>query len=253
MIDTSFKRLIKPLSVTGFFLLSCLAGTVALAEQPRSTQPVPRTQQFSWMSLSSWYQRHADDVALAEQGQARVVFLGDSITQDWNHELWEQHFAPLGAVNFAIGGDLTQNMLWRFDHGNIEQLDPQLVVLMAGVNNYLHHKATPEDTYAGVKAVLERALNAYPNAQVILQGILPFGERPNTAERDWVIASNRLIRTLAEDHSRVSYYDFGERFLQKDGRISKEIMGDYLHPSAAGYALWLDELLPPVKAALEQE
>ncbi|MDO3387026.1 GDSL-type esterase/lipase family protein [Gilvimarinus sp. SDUM040013] len=238
------KKLICTLNVTGLLLL---AGSVFA--DPLSTEPVPRTKQFSWMSLSNWYEWHAADVALAEQGQARVVFLGDSITQGWDHELWEQHFAPLGAVNFAIGGDLTQNMLWRLDHGNVEKLDPELVVLMAGVNNYLHHQATPEDTFLGVKAVVDRALDYYPNANLILQGILPFGEQPNTPERHWVKATNSLLQQL-ENNPRVVYYDFGDLFLEDDGRISAEVMGDFLHPGRKGYETWIEQLLFLVKSPL---
>ncbi|WP_020208333.1 GDSL-type esterase/lipase family protein [Gilvimarinus chinensis] len=229
-------------TVTGFFSLSAAA-------EPLSVQPVPRTKQFDWMSVSGWYERHAADVALAEKGEARVVFLGDSITEGWDYHIWQDNFAPLKAVNFAIGGDLTQNMLWRFEHGNVEQLNPELVVMMAGVNNYLHNKATPENTFAGVQKLLQEALKAYPNAQVILQAVLPFGKQPNTPERQWVKDTNKLLKTLA-DNERVSFYDFGDVFLQQDGRISKDIMGDYLHPNANGYSLWIKALLPVVKSTL---
>ncbi|MCP8897923.1 GDSL-type esterase/lipase family protein [Gilvimarinus xylanilyticus] len=232
-------------TVTGFF-------SVFASAAPLSVQPVPRTQQFDWMSVSGWYERHAADVALAEQGEARIVFLGDSITEGWDHTIWQEHFAPLDAVNFAIGGDLTQNMLWRFEHGNVEKLDPELVVLMAGVNNYLHNQASPEDTFAGVQQLLSQALAAYPNAHVILQAVLPFGEQPNTTERQWVKDTNRQLQTLAA-HERVDFYDFGELFLQDDGRISNEIMGDYLHPNAKGYGIWVKSLLPVVKSALDKE
>lgn len=232
-------------AVTGFFPLCASA-------EPLSVQPVPRTQQFDWMSVSGWYERHAADVALAEQGEAQVVFLGDSITEGWDYTIWQENFAPLGAVNFGIGGDLTQNMLWRFAHGNVEKLDPELVVMMAGVNNYLHNQASPEHTFAGVQELLNQALAAYPNAHVILQAVLPFGELPDTTERQWVKDTNQLLKTLAK-HERVDFYDFGELFLQDDGRISKEIMGDYLHPNAKGYRIWVKSLLPVVKDSLDKE
>lgn len=237
--------LIQSLNVTGLLLLASLA----LAGPP-STQPEPRSKQFSWMSLSSWYERHAADVALAEQGRARIVFLGDSITQGWDPQIWQQHLASLGAVNFGIGGDLTQNILWRLEHGDVENLDPELVVVMAGVNNYLHNKATPADTFLGVKAVVDKALASYPNARLILQGILPFGQQPNTPERHWVAQTNALLQQLGQ-RPRVTYYDFGDYFLAEDGRISTEIMADFIHPSRAGYAIWIEHLLPAIEAELE--
>lgn len=239
-------QLLRTLCVTGLSLL-----TVTALAAPLSTQPVPRTKQFEWMSLSSWYERHSADVAEAELGQARVVFLGDSITQGWDHELWQTHFAPLGAVNFGIGGDLTQNMLWRLEHGNVEKLNPEVVVLLAGVNNYLHNRATPEDTFLGVKLLVDKSLEYYPEAHLILHGIFPFGAEPNTTERQWVAATNTLIKQLGK-YDRVDYYDFGDHFLDENGNISPTVMGDYLHPGRAGYEIWLEQLLPMVKFALDK-
>ncbi len=233
-------------------LLKCLllfAASVAVAAPP-STQPSPRALQFPWMSVSSWYEQHAADVALAEQGQARVVFLGDSITQGWDSELWQQHFAPLGAVNFAIGGDLTQNMLWRLQHGDVEKLNPDLLVVLAGVNNYLRDRTSPENTFLGVQALVIQALDVYPNAHLILHGIFPFGAEPNTAERQWVNATNTLLQELG-NLERVDYYDIGDYFLEADGSLSPSVMPDFLHPGSKGYKIWLEHLLPRVQSSLK--
>ncbi|WP_049723858.1 GDSL-type esterase/lipase family protein [Gilvimarinus polysaccharolyticus] len=226
-------------------LLIAVTGYSSFASTLPATDPVPRTQQFSWMSLSTWYQKHADDVKVAEAGQARVVFLGDSITDGWNkaQSTWDASFGPYQAANFGIGGDLTQNLLWRLDHGAIEALDPEVVVILIGVNNFLHSDSSAQDTFMGVSEVVNRALAGYPNAHIVLQGIFPYGKLPNTPERQRVAATNKLIKRLA-NNDRIDYYDFGPLFLENDGRISTEIMPDHLHPSVRGYQIWAEALQP---------
>ncbi|WP_339614693.1 GDSL-type esterase/lipase family protein [uncultured Gilvimarinus sp.] len=234
------------------FLLAFVTGYPVFASGLPSTDPVPRTKQFEWMSLSTWYQKHADDVKIAEAGKARVVFLGDSITDNWNkaQATWDATFGPYHPANFGIGGDLTQNLLWRLDHGAIEKLDPEVVVILIGVNNFLHNDTNAQDTFTGVSEVVKRALNGYPNAHIVLQGIFPYGEMPGTPERQRVSATNQLIKRLA-DNDRIDYYDFGPLFLEADGRISAEIMEDRLHPSVRGYQIWAEALQPILSALLD--
>src|SRR5210317_98281 len=98
-----------------------------------ATTPNPRMKGYPWMSLSRWFNLHAEDVALAEAGESKLVFWGDSITEGWKGEkAWNELFEPLGAVNFGIGGDMTQNLLWRLDNGSTGNLDPDRVVLLIG-------------------------------------------------------------------------------------------------------------------------
>lgn len=237
-----------------FFLAAALLGATlgdvsADAVQPgyASIQPEPRTQQFPWMALSKWYRMHSEDVAVAEAGEAQVVFLGDSITEGWDPKIWEERIAPLKAANFGIGGDMTQNLLWRMEHGAVEKLDPQVVVIMIGVNNFLRYNASPQEVFTGVKAVVEKALNDYPNAEIILNGIFPYEQSGQHPNREKVKQANALIKNL-DDFPRVHYYDFGPSLLEDNGDLSRDIMPDFLHPNAKGYAIWADQLLPVIKA-----
>ena len=104
-------------------LLPLLASTLAalglLAHS--ATEPAPRTD-------DSWKQRQAllNDRAAMAGPKARVVFIGDSITQGWEgagKNTWEKRFAPHHAVNLGIGGDRTQHVLWRLDNGNLNSLN----------------------------------------------------------------------------------------------------------------------------------
>lgn len=246
----------KPL-LAAFILLLNLSSVFGVAHaealQPgyASIQPEPRTQQFPWMALSKWYRMHAEDVAMAEQGEAQVVFLGDSITEGWDQAIWQARIAPLNAVNFGIGGDMTQNLLWRMDHGAVEKLDPKVVVIMIGVNNFLRYNASPQEVFTGVKAVVKKALAMYPRAHIVLNGIFPYEQAAKHPNREKVKQANALIQTLG-DYPRVDYYDFGPHLLSESGDLSPDVMPDFLHPNAKGYALWADQLLPVIRAQLDK-
>ena len=84
----------------------------------------------------AWLKLHEDHVKTvqANAGEVDVLLVGDSITIQWG-ESWKNHFPNLKAVNIGIGGDKTQNVLWRLDHGGVEGLVPKAIVLMIGNNN----------------------------------------------------------------------------------------------------------------------
>src|SRR5207248_8004812 len=83
-------------------------------------------------------ERHDGFVAIAKKGDVDLLFLGDSITDGWRgggKAVWEKNFAPLKAANFGIGGDRTEHVLWRLQHGELDGIKPKLAVLMIGTNN----------------------------------------------------------------------------------------------------------------------
>lgn len=250
------------LTLAKVFCIAVLALTTACSSiqtkkvtfsAPSSTAPTPRTQQFSWMSMSTWYQKHAEDIQATEKGDIDVIFLGDSITDGWNGEIWSKEIALLNAVNFGIGGDLTQNVLWRLNNGTIGKLDPKVVSILIGVNNLGHYESTtPRDVFLGVEAIVNKALVAFPNAQIILQAVFPYGQFSHDENRIRVKNSNKLVASLAQN-PRVDFYDFGVLFLTENGDISKNIMSDFLHPTAVGYRIYADVLLPKIKASLAKK
>ncbi len=91
---------------------------------------------------TSWLDHHAKLVehVNANAGPCDVLLVGDSITIQWG-ESWNKHFPELSSINIGIGGDKTQNVLWRLDHGGVQGLQPKLIVLMIGNNNMFF---TPE-------------------------------------------------------------------------------------------------------------
>ncbi|MDP1590511.1 MAG: platelet-activating factor acetylhydrolase IB subunit [Prosthecobacter sp.] len=230
--------------VISFVSLCVAAAGLAETAKNLAIDPKPRD--------GRWLERHESFNAVSMQGEAQLVFLGDSITQGWEgngKEAWAKTWAPLKAANFGIGGDRTEHVIWRLQNGNFDGIKPKLVVLMIGTNNTGHqgrpaaehggvvYTSTAEQTAEGVKMILDILGKKLPETKVLVLGIFPRGATKDDAMRKQNVATNNLISAFA-DGKRVSYMDIGNTFLQPDGTLPKEIMPDLLHLNAKGYEMW---------------
>lgn len=219
-----------------------------------ATIPVPRAIEHKWMSLKEWQDRHQEDVKIANSGNVDLLFLGDSITEGWgwgdNQIIFNSHFKQYHTANFGIGGDQTQHVLWRLQNGATGKLQPKVIVLMIGVNNFGHSHHSATDVFSGVKAIIHQTSQFFPNTKVLLHAILPYDQLATSPNRQKVIEANRLIATLA-DNQHVFYYDFGEIFLDENNDIAKERMDDFLHPSHLGYQLFANKIAPIIDRLME--
>ena len=187
---------------------------------------------------------HERFVAQAKEGSAQLVFLGDSITAGWNSkkEIWDKAFGAYKPVNFGIGGDRTQHVLWRIENGELDGIKPKAAVVMIGTNNSGTDPA--EGIAKGVTRIVETIRARQPQAKILLLAVFPRGEKasPN-AGRDKLKQVNAIIAKL-DDGKNVFFLDIGDKFLQPDGSLTKEIMPDFLHLSVAGYQIWADAIGP---------
>lgn len=237
-----------------FITLSLLSSASTHAGEdltPSGTNPTPRTKEFSWMSVDTWNKMYADDIAVADKGGVDLLFVGDSITAGWNAEIYQKYFGVYNPANFGIGGDHTGNLLWRLKYGHAEKLHPKVVVMLIGVNNFGHLNETPDQVFQGIKACLLQLRKIYPNAKILVNGVLPFEESVDSPKRAMVKAVNAKVKTL-NDNQHVFVKDYGSAFLQPDGSITKDVMGDFLHPTAKGYQLWVDAMYPDIKTLMGQ-
>ena len=217
----------------------------ACEEKLIADTPAPRLQSYEWMSLATWYRMHADDVEIAEAGEGKILFIGDSITQGWSGpglDAWNEHFEPLGAINFGIGGDMTQNVLWRLDHGAVGNLAPERIILLIGINNFGFTSETPAEIAVGHKMVVEKLHEAFPKAKMLVFAVFPSGELPDNPIRAKIKELNKLMLPDGPIEG-ITYVDFGDEFLREDGSIPKEMMPDFLHPSLAGYKIMSEVVL----------
>lgn len=191
----------------------------------------------------AWLRLHQQHLKQTQKRQINVVFLGDSITRGWqkHKKLWQQHYGKRGAVNFGIGGDRTQQILWRIDNGLFDEIQPQLVVLNIGVNNLWQNAYGAERIATGIENMVSAIRTKSPQTKILLLGILPTGKQPNTPKRKKIQAINRQIERL-DNGSTIRFLDMGPNFLEPDGSISKAVMPDYLHLSKQGYQIWAESM-----------
>ena len=183
---------------------------------------------------------------LIKTGGTDLVFIGDSITDGWRadpqREIFEDYFGRYRPYNIGIGGDETQHVLWRIEHGELDGLSPKLVVLMIGTNNLANgNKMGPQETADGVAAVVQAIRRKLPTTKVLLLDIFPRANRSDDPMRLAVNATNALLARL-QDRKTVVYLDIGAKFLSPDGTLSGDLMPDYLHPNARGYQIWADAI-----------
>jgi beta-glucosidase len=245
------NTILPPLSACRLLLLSGLLfiplshHSTALAAHSAIT-PSQRTDEGSKRRFDELLKR------VREEGPgARIVFLGDSITQGWEgagREVWERYYGPRKALNLGIGGDRTQHVLWRLQNGHAEGLDPKVVVLMIGTNNSNGEDNTPGQIAEGVAAIVRLIREKMPNARVLLSAIFPRGEN-FSAHRGKILQVNQVIRKLADGHT-VQWLDFGHDFVEADGLIAASVMPDYLHLSPQGYRIWAESMEPALAGLL---
>ena len=187
-----------------------------------STEPRDREAKFHrWMKG-----RLAEKAEAVRKGGAPVVFLGDSITHNWENangrQQWKQYFAgaPYRALNLGWSGDRTENLLWRIAHGELDGYEAKAVVLMIGTNNrgVRGAKETVIDTLAGIWRVLEAIRAKQPTARIVLHPIFPRGEKPTDAHRVHNDAVNRALAQLC-DGKRLLWCDFTDHLLEADGTL----------------------------------
>ncbi|MFT7723497.1 MAG: GDSL-type esterase/lipase family protein [Roseateles sp.] len=223
--------------------------------QPTTACPDYRTQsvtpeplQESW-AVDWWLPRHAAKLAeiRAHRDAGRrvdLVFLGDSITQGWENEgraAWAEHFARHHAVALGFGGDRTENLLWRLQHGELDGMAPKAIVLLIGTNNTGDRLEDPALTVAGIRRNLDEIRQRQPQARVLLLALLPRGERPDDLLRRHNARINALLPALA-DGRQVVFLDIGPQLMNPDGTLPQALLPDFLHLSPQGYDIWARSL-----------
>jgi lysophospholipase L1-like esterase len=222
----------------------------------RTESVTPSMLNESW-AIDWWLPRHEEKLAEARKLVAaghgpELVFIGDSITQGWEkegREVWQRHYAGYHALDLGFGGDRTENVLWRLQHGELDGLAPKVAVLMIGTNNTGHRAEDPATTAAGIKRLVDEIRRRLPDTKVLLLAVFPRGEKPGDPLRVINERVNRLIAGQADGHS-VYFLNINAALTEPDGTLSKDVMPDLLHPNAKGYGIWQREMQPLLQALL---
>ena len=192
---------------------------------------------LDWPNLSR-YQDENRSVGIPEKGKQRVVFMGDSITEEWSN-LYPDYFDTKGYINRGIGGQTTPQMLIRFKPDVID-LEPDIVVILAGTNDIAGNTGP-----SNVKMITDNIFSMAELARahqikVVLSSILPVFEYEWAKEIKDVPATidsvNDELKKYVNDHGLV-YLDYFSPMVDQRKGLNKDYTYDGVHPNQDGYIL----------------
>jgi len=229
----------------------------AAGDSLKSAGPAPADQPVAYMDQNS-QTAHAQLLEKARKGGIDVYFEGDSITRRWGATdypdflaNWKQNFFGWNAADFGWGSDTTQNILWRLENGELDNVHPKVVVLLAGTNNVGSAPSQGDndpriaDVTKGVKAILNLCRKKASEATIIVMGITPRNDSLGnpTGVMSVITRINENIAKFA-DGKKIRYVNINDKLADKDGKLYDGMTVDKLHLSLKGYQVWADALRP---------
>ncbi len=211
-----------------------------------------------------WMKRHEAILAGKDKLNPEVVMIGDSITHMWagfpdtgkygnrGPVSWKKLHGDKPVLNLGFGADRVQNVLWRLQQGEMDGLKPKWVVLNIGTNNLVGGGAydracSPAEIDEGIQNLVGVIRSKAPSAKLVVMGVFPRGASAKDAHRAKIAELNALLKKRFAGAKDTTFLDIGEKFLEPDGTLPRELMPDRLHPSEKGYALWADALAQVMK------
>lgn len=225
-----------------FFAIACSSIMFGQADRP-----APRTDANSMLA-------HEQLLAKTKQGHIDIYFEGDSIVRRWGATdypeflaNWKENFFGWNAADFGWGADRVENILWRLNNGELDGVNPKVIVLLAGTNNVGNVVAPDPDARAaditrGLSAVLDIFRAKAPNATIIVTAIFPRNDNP--AVMPTIDKINSSLEKMA-DGQRVRFLNINSKLADANGKLYDGMMNpDKLHPALKGYQVWADALKP---------
>ncbi|MFO1497211.1 MAG: GDSL-type esterase/lipase family protein [Verrucomicrobiota bacterium] len=239
--------------------ITCPCALVFATDPTTSIRPegdrLPLVQAIPRRDLNS-QRAHMQLLEKTKRGKIDVYFEGDSITRRWGtsdpqyHALlahWRQNFLGWNAANFGWGGDTVQNILWRLENGELDDVHPKAIVLMAGTNNLqgeeVDSAAKVDEIAAGIEAIVAIMQQKAPQSVIVLTSITPRVDRAGTTHTSTIQRINDRIARKA-DGKRVRYIDLHSRLADPSGRPRDGMTADGLHLTVQAYEIWASALKP---------
>lgn len=185
------------------------------------------------------------EVTADQEPENLTILLGDSLSLWFPPELLP---SERNWLNQGISGETSAGLLNRLEL--LDQTQPSAIFVMIGINDLI--RGTRDETIlANQKLIVRYLRQVHPQAQIVVQSILPHSAEEVTWEgRDRLLAiSNSRIRKLNEklkaiaDSEGVIYLDLYPLFADFDGNLKRDLSTDGLHLNPQGYLVWRNALL----------
>ena len=243
-----------------------LAAPLCLLLAPRAAhaRDVLAATPISRLDLTWWRARHEAKLAELRRVHPTLIFLGDSITQQWETDgpepwrnfvpEWRRFYGDRNAVNLGFKGDTTASLLWRIRNGEVDGIAPKVAVILIGANNLGRLHWSAEDTVLGIDTIIAELHRRLPATRILLLGVLPSERSDWVTQTTWTI--NRALAAKYAHDATVTFLDVGFVFMNGD-RLNRDLFLDLrynppdppLHPSAQGQAL-MSAAMEPVLTGL---
>jgi len=173
-----------------------------------------------------------------------IVFIGDSITQDYN--VYE-YFNGIKVYNRGIGGDTTEGLLRRLDV-SVFDLKPTKVILLIGTNDFAILKSSPQEIFNRIESIISTIRNFDINIQIILQSVYPVNSKlsPMTVlprSNAQISSLNGMLKTIPN----VTYVDLYQLLIDQHDQLNPLYTVEGLHINEMGYALITETLMKLIK------
>jgi len=199
-------------------------------------EPTPRPDDW-------WMQKHQSLVEYSQNygEQIKVIFIGSSLVEYWGREglaIWNERYAPVGSINYGIGGDKTENVIWRIQNGELDGISPKFIVVYIGSNN-VPTSSTSDEIVTGVLTVLSEIRRKLPDTKILYVCTFPrldTGNVDDTWNKIGTINENVL---KVVDNTNIwgldMFWDLAEAWgVLKEGYY----LSDRLHFTQNGYNQW---------------
>ena len=230
---------------------------------------------LSRLDTAWWRNRHQEKLAELRERRVDLVWLGDSITQDWEKQgppdwqdfapVWQRFYGDRNAVNLGFRGDNTGHLLWRMQNGELDGIRPKAAVVLIGANNLGRVRWSAPQTVAGIVAVVEELHRRLPSTHVLLLGILPSVRSKYVTKTSQLVNRELALRYApgadeSVEHAglrRVVFMDLAALFLH-GGQVDRTQFYDDqldppdppLHPTAQAQARMAEAIEPTLAAML---
>ncbi|WP_299941725.1 GDSL-type esterase/lipase family protein [uncultured Microbulbifer sp.] len=226
-------------------LSACTASPALVDTSIDSTTPVTQNRDYA---TYDWETRHQEILARHEVLNPEVIYLGDSITHffggepkaplAWGSDAWKTLFEGITVTNMGFGWDRTENVIWRLQNGEIDEISPKVALIMIGTNN-LSIDNSPADIFSGVEVIVDEIHARSPLTHIMLLGILPRKDKQSEPRQ-----TNARLRELAL-REYVEFIDTRPVLLDAEGKLDQAKLRDAVHINESGYSA-LSKLLRPL-------
>lgn len=183
------------------------------------------------------YRHENEQLPALKKGEKRVVFYGDSITDNWGHKVGE-FFPGKGYINRGISGQTTAQMLLRFRQDVID-LHPAVVVLLAGTNDIAGNFGPSSPKMAADNIASMADLAKANGIKMVICSVLPadhYRWRTDVHPAAYIKQMNVWLKDYATKNHLV-YVDYYAAMANANGGLDEKLAKDGVHPTVEGYAI----------------